>query len=227
MRTADFRLNGVVIDDSPVELTFYDRENREIQAEASSQPLGEYYLTEFHLDYELPVGLSTFRLVAKDDAGGSSSSEYIAVYEPPLLPFAMAVRPSRGDDRIAVVGFVYGQRARETERLLRRRFNPYVAGAPVIDENLFFGRDRLLERILQTIHNNSLLLYGERRIGKTSLQHQLMKRLSSLHDPTYSFYPGLHRPAGNTREQVLRHPRGGHLLGAGTAARMARGPTRR
>ena len=72
--TSDFRLSRVVIDDSPVDLTFYDRENREIQVEASSQPLGEYYLTEFHLDYELPPGLSTFRLVARDDADGSSSS---------------------------------------------------------------------------------------------------------------------------------------------------------
>ena len=31
----------ISIDDSPVDLTFYDRENREIQVEASSQPLGE------------------------------------------------------------------------------------------------------------------------------------------------------------------------------------------
>jgi len=188
VKTADFRLSGVVIDDSPVDLTFYDRENREVQVEASSQPLGEYYLTEFHFNYDLPPGLSTFRLVARDDAGGSSSSEYIAVYEQPfyLSPWLYAVLVAMS---VATLGFVYGHRARERERLLRRRFNPYVAGAPVLDENLFFGRDRLLERILQTIHNNSLLLYGERRIGKTTLQHQLKKRLSSLQDPTYRFYP--------------------------------------
>jgi len=64
-----------------------------------------------------------------------------------------------------------------------------VAGAPVLDEKMFFGRDALLDRILQTVHNNSLLLYGERRIGKTSLQHQLKRRLEALDDPTYVFYP--------------------------------------
>ena len=187
VETAEFRLSGVVIDDSPVEITFYDRENREVQVEAASQPLGEYYLTEFHFDYTLPTGLSTFRLVATDEASSSSSSEYIVVYEQPFYrsPWMIALVVALG---VAAMGVVYGQRARERERLLRRRFNPYIAGAPVLDENLFFGRDRLLDRILQTIHNNSLLLYGERRIGKTSVQHQLKKRLSSLKDPSYQFF---------------------------------------
>ena len=54
---------------------------------------------------------------------------------------------------------------------------------------MFFGRRELIDRILQTIHHNSLLIYGERRIGKTSIQHQLKKRLRELDDPTYEFYP--------------------------------------
>jgi hypothetical protein len=54
---------------------------------------------------------------------------------------------------------------------------------------MFFGRRNLVDRILQTIHNNSLLIYGERRIGKTSIQHQLKKRLRALEDPRYEFYP--------------------------------------
>ncbi|MDH3578712.1 MAG: ATP-binding protein, partial [Gammaproteobacteria bacterium] len=54
---------------------------------------------------------------------------------------------------------------------------------------MFFGRRELIDRILQTIHNNSLLLYGERRIGKTSIQHQLKKRLRELDDPLYEFHP--------------------------------------
>ena len=54
---------------------------------------------------------------------------------------------------------------------------------------MFFGREQLVERILQTIHNNSLLLYGERRIGKTSLQHHIRRRLLALDDPQYAFFP--------------------------------------
>ena len=72
---------------------------------------------------------------------------------------------------------------------MKRRFNPYIAGAPVLEDEMFFGREQLLERILQTIHNNSILLYGERRIGKTSLQHHLKRRLQQLEDPDYVFYP--------------------------------------
>jgi len=68
-------------------------------------------------------------------------------------------------------------------------FNPYVAGAPVLEDDMFFGRRELVDRILQTIHNNSLLIYGERRIGKTSIQHQLKKRLRELDDPLYEFHP--------------------------------------
>ena len=92
-----------------------------------------------------------------------------------------------GAAAIAVIVLWTG--ARRRSKLRRRRFNPYVAGAPVIEDNMFFGRDKLVERILQTIHNNSLLIYGERRIGKTSIQHQLKKRLSELDDPVYDFYP--------------------------------------
>ncbi|MEJ2580279.1 MAG: ATP-binding protein, partial [Acidobacteriota bacterium] len=58
-----------------------------------------------------------------------------------------------------------------------------------LDSEMFVGREQLIERILQTIHNNSLLLYGERRIGKTSLQHHLRQRLLQLNDPQYEFYP--------------------------------------
>jgi AAA+ ATPase superfamily predicted ATPase len=54
---------------------------------------------------------------------------------------------------------------------------------------MFFGRRELVDRILDTIHNNSLLLYGERRIGKTSIQHQLRHRLKELDDPNYQFFP--------------------------------------
>jgi hypothetical protein len=78
---------------------------------------------------------------------------------------------------------------RRRRALLRRRFNPYVAGAPVLDENLFFGREALFARILPTIHNNSVLLHGERRSGKTSVQHHLKRRLQRVRDPEYDFYP--------------------------------------
>ena len=54
---------------------------------------------------------------------------------------------------------------------------------------MFFGRSDLITDIERTLANNCFLLYGERRIGKTSLQHQLRERLGNADDPTYLFIP--------------------------------------
>lgn len=187
-RRPDFRLNGVVIDDMPVEIVFYDSNQSVLEITLNDQPLGQYHITEFNLESQLPPGLSTFRLVATDSEDLSSSSEYSVFYARPFF------RASWFYALLLVSGVVTSstlvwQRSRRRERLRKRRFNPYVAGAPVLDDRMFFGRRELVDRILETIHNNSLLLYGERRIGKTSIQHQLRKRLSQLDDPTYDFYP--------------------------------------
>ena len=56
----DFRLSGVIIDKSPVAVTFYNRENLDIPVSRRWAT----HLTEFNLRYQLPAGLSTFRLVA-------------------------------------------------------------------------------------------------------------------------------------------------------------------
>ena len=209
---SDFRLSGVVIDDSPVEITFFDGEAEiegvetesvgdlritEFRAArglsdglytARSQAVGDLFITEFQFTCGLPTGTTTIRLVATDAEDLKSAAEYAVVYERPpwrsplLWSLAAAVV-------VLAAGLLAALRARRRRQLRRRRFNPYMAGAPVLDERLFFGRDRLVDRILQTLHNNSLLLHGERRIGKTTLQHQLKRRLQALDDPAYRFYP--------------------------------------
>ena len=133
-------------------------------------------------------GTTTFRLVATDAEDLSSSSEYTVVYEVPLFRSVWFYSVS-ALALLTLAGVTYGRRVQQQHRLLQRRFNPYVAGAPVLDTNMFFGRAALIDRMLQTVHNNSLLLYGERRIGKTSLQHHLKRRLERLQDPQYLFFP--------------------------------------
>jgi len=71
----------------------------------------------------------------------------------------------------------------------RRGFNPYVSGEPVRRAEMFFGRHALLQRIVDTLHQNSIMLYGERRIGKTTLLHQIVNRLQMVEDPGYWFVP--------------------------------------
>jgi tetratricopeptide (TPR) repeat protein len=184
----EFRLNGVIIDNSPVDVTCYGNDDRELEISLNSQPLGEFYVTEFSVESKLSPGHSIFRLVATDSDDISSSSEYAVIYARPFFraPWFFALLLGT----IAILsGAPVWRRYRRREQRRKRRFNPYVAGAPVLDNDMFFGRRELVDRILQTVHNNSLLIYGERRIGKTSIQHQLMKRLRELEDPVYEFYP--------------------------------------
>jgi hypothetical protein len=53
--------------------------------------------------------------------------------------------------------------------------NPYVAGNPVGDSPAFIGRADVLREVLRVLRrsqDNAIVLYGQRRIGKTSiLQH--------------------------------------------------------
>ncbi len=184
----EFRLNGVVIDESPVEVAFVDAAGRGIEATVREQPVGGVYITEFSLDARLGPGLSTFRLTATDAERLSTSSDYAVLYVRPLyrVPWLQALGAAAV---LLAAAVLWGRRLARRRSLRRRRFNPYVAGAPVLDDRLFFGRRELIDRILQTVHNNSLLLYGERRIGKTSIQHHLRRRLRELEDPDYEFFP--------------------------------------
>ncbi|MBD3852371.1 MAG: tetratricopeptide repeat protein [Acidobacteria bacterium] len=188
VQSPDFRLSGVVIDTSPVDVTFEGPAGRRIEGSSTSQPVGEIFVTEFALDDALSDGSTTYKLVATDNAGLNSSAEYTVIYSMPFFR-SLAFQITIAAIPIAVLGAVWVHRARRRRQLMKRRFNPYIAGAPVLDIDMFFGRDQLVERILQTIHNNSLLLYGERRIGKTSLQHHLRRRLQQLDDPRYEFFP--------------------------------------
>ena len=90
---------------------------------------------------------------------------------------------------ISLVGtgaLVYTARRR---RALRNRFNPYIAGAPVLSNEMFFGRKKLLSRVLNMIHANSLMITGDRRIGKTSFMHHLKMALAEDDGTEFKFFP--------------------------------------
>jgi AAA+ ATPase superfamily predicted ATPase len=74
---------------------------------------------------------------------------------------------------------------------VKRRFNPYIAGAPVMDDAMFFGREKLLARLLNVLHHNSLMITGERRIGKTTFLYHLRRVLAEDEGSEYRFFPVL------------------------------------
>lgn len=60
--------------------------------------------------------------------------------------------------------------------------NPYIAGKALADSRGFFGREdifRVVETVLSSPDQNSVVLFGQRRIGKTSILLNLRSRLSS------------------------------------------------
>lgn len=62
--------------------------------------------------------------------------------------------------------------------------NPYRAGPPIKDETMFFGRDHIFSQVhahLVGEHpNQPIVIYGQRRMGKTSVLFQMERRLNAI-----------------------------------------------
>jgi photosystem II stability/assembly factor-like uncharacterized protein len=86
--------------------------------------------------------------------------------------------------------------------------NPYFAGPPASDPKTFFGRQDVLRFVDETLASpmhNEIVFYGQRRIGKTSILHQIAHRSgrdyqaalfdlqSSLDSPAHGLFYGLAR----------------------------------
>jgi tetratricopeptide (TPR) repeat protein len=66
--------------------------------------------------------------------------------------------------------------------------NPYVIGVPLTSDVGFYGRRGVftfVEDTLEAEHQNVMVLYGQRRVGKTSLLHQLVRRVNGDVVPVY------------------------------------------
>jgi len=97
--------------------------------------------------------------------------------------------PAAVGTSLGLVGLGFGFQRLRRRDAIRRRFNPYIAGAPILNQEMFYGRQKLLARILNVLHHNSLMITGERRIGKTTLLYQLKKALEADDTTEYRFFP--------------------------------------
>ena len=87
---------------------------------------------------------------------------------------------------------------------MRRLGNPYTAGAPLREERGFFGRLDTLDWVARELRNpstNALVLFGQRRIGKTTLLLKLERTLSA--DAFLPVYFDLQDQATRSLGQVL------------------------
>ncbi len=67
--------------------------------------------------------------------------------------------------------------------------NPYIAGAPVVEARMFFGREDVFEWIQNSLTgryaDHILVIHGQRRVGKTSVLKQLGNRLPEKYIPVF------------------------------------------
>ncbi len=152
----------------------------------------------------LPEGTYRFEVRARDTGLNYSPSIFLdlTVRRPPSTIWVPWVGPMRAE--LVLIGVILATvlvlvsiyavwstliRLAMSRQAVERRFNPYVAGPPIRDAAMFYGREALLREIVDAIHQNSLMIHGERRIGKTSLLYQLQKRLQDYADSQYRFFP--------------------------------------
>ena len=67
------------------------------------------------------------------------------------------------------------------------KINPYIAGAPVVEQRMFFGREDVFSWIERSLSgkfvDHILVLHGQRRVGKTSVLKHLPNRLPDRYAP--------------------------------------------
>jgi ligand-binding sensor domain-containing protein len=163
-------------------------------------------------DVKLAPGFHTLRVQARDTAFNYSPPVEARIFAPRFVPLPKGLR-TRADVLYPVLGLgilVLGliavsaaanlrSRARNREltdqvaerqqEAVERRFNPYISGEPVRQPAMFFGRDELLRRIFNALHQNSIMIHGQRRMGKTTLLYQLAEMLRQADDPEWAFIP--------------------------------------
>ncbi|MDI6768247.1 MAG: AAA family ATPase [Anaerolineales bacterium] len=67
--------------------------------------------------------------------------------------------------------------------------NPYIAGAPVVETRMFFGREDVFDWTQNSLTgqyaDHTLVIHGQRRVGKTSVLKQLGNRLPEKYIPVF------------------------------------------
>lgn len=84
----------------------------------------------------------------------------------------------------------------EVKEVFEKIENPYIAGHPVKTKEMFFGREDIFRFIIENMRgkyqNNTIILHGQRRTGKTSILYQLMtNRLPDHYIPIFVDFQNL------------------------------------
>ncbi len=173
----------------------------------------DFVLTLNHQLQALDFGRQFVSFVVVDELGREAKTQKVFTLRPPWFR-----RPTiLGATALIAALLLYywiSLRALRRKRARLRHFNPYIAGSPIRDNLMFYGRDDLVHRIQGQVHNNSFMIHGDRRIGKTSLLLQLKKNLSGMDAERYRFFPVFIDLQGVEEANLFHHMMGELLLQA-------------
>jgi tetratricopeptide (TPR) repeat protein len=189
VEAATLSLQGVATDDRGIEKIAFRVGDRLVAEKVpNASPLEPARTVPFVQPVGLEPGPNQITITALDSGGltrtlSFSVARRLRFHETPYF------LPSAAAGALGLVGLGWGTQLLRRRRARRRRFNPYIAGAPVLDDHMFYGREKLTARMLSTLHRNSLMITGERRIGKTTFLHHLKKVLSADEAGEWQFFP--------------------------------------
>ncbi|HSD28536.1 MAG TPA: hypothetical protein VLL75_14635, partial [Vicinamibacteria bacterium] len=153
-----------------------------------SSPVESARGVPFAREFPLEPGPNQVAITAFD-TGGLSGTVSFTVERKLRFHETRYFLPSAAAGAVGLVGLGWGVQRLRRRRAFRQRFNPYIAGAPVLDVDMFYGREKLTARMLSTLHRNSLMITGERRIGKTTFLHHLKRVLAEDEAGEWRFFP--------------------------------------
>ena len=94
--------------------------------------------------------------------------------------------------------------------------NPYIVGTPIPNQAYFYGREELISFVRDTINppqQRVVVLYGQRRVGKTSVLYALARQLSENYSPVYFDLMGqANRPLTSALYDIASQIADDHLL---------------
>jgi len=134
----------------------------------------------------LPPGRYTFVVQSMDEDLMLSPPATLGIIIPaPFWRTPWFIGGVGGGGVLAVAGAVVGggrwRRARRLAKLRKGEEDPYIVGDVIEEPAKFYGREETLAELLRALAGgNHVAIYGERRIGKTSLLHQLAHRLREM-----------------------------------------------
>jgi tetratricopeptide (TPR) repeat protein len=182
-------LQGVATDDRAIQKIEVRLAGEVVEeVPASEDAVNPVRILPFVVTLPLEPGVNAVEITAID-AGGLSDTISFPVERRLRFYETRLFLPSAGGLALALVGVGFVAQRVRRRRAMRRRFNPYIAGAPVLDDDMYYGREKLTARMLSTLHRNSLMITGERRIGKTTFLHHLAKVLAADEAGEWRFFP--------------------------------------